>query len=187
MDEFEKVEKLRQRADVSYEDAKAALNEANGDLLDAMIILEKQGKAGKAGATGQKVEYFRDCEVDKYDPNCQNEKNDERRRKAKEDEEKFKSFCKDAWKKGNDNDFVMKRKDQTYIRIPVWIFILILIFTFHITLPVMLVSLFFGCRYGFEGQDDLSKVNEVMNQASEAADKVKEEYFTKSDNNDKTE
>ena len=41
MDEFEKVEKLRQRANVSYEEAKKALDEANGDVLDA-----GQGKRG---------------------------------------------------------------------------------------------------------------------------------------------
>ena len=45
MDEFEKVEKLRQRVDVTYEEAKEALKQADGDLLDAMIILEKEGKA----------------------------------------------------------------------------------------------------------------------------------------------
>ena len=41
MDNLEKVDKLRERANVSYEEAKAAL-EANGwDLLDAMVYLEK--------------------------------------------------------------------------------------------------------------------------------------------------
>ena len=45
MDTFEKVEKLREKANVTFEEAKAALDEANGDLLDAMILLEKQGKA----------------------------------------------------------------------------------------------------------------------------------------------
>ena len=44
MDNFEKVEKLREKANVSFEEAKAALEESNWDLLDAMIVLEKQGK-----------------------------------------------------------------------------------------------------------------------------------------------
>ena len=42
MTEFEKVEKLRERANVSYEEAKEALLASEGDLLDAMIYLEKQ-------------------------------------------------------------------------------------------------------------------------------------------------
>ncbi|MDR2615905.1 MAG: ubiquitin, partial [Oscillospiraceae bacterium] len=41
---LEQVEKLRERANVSFEEAKAALDEADGDLLDALILLEKQGK-----------------------------------------------------------------------------------------------------------------------------------------------
>ncbi len=40
---LEQVEKLRERADVSYDEAKAALEEANGDLLEALITLEKKG------------------------------------------------------------------------------------------------------------------------------------------------
>ena len=44
MDKMEKVERLREHANVSYEEAKAALEQANDDLLDAMVILEKQGK-----------------------------------------------------------------------------------------------------------------------------------------------
>ena len=44
MDKLEMVERLRERANVSYEEAAKALEEANGDLLDAMVILEKQGK-----------------------------------------------------------------------------------------------------------------------------------------------
>ena len=44
MDELEKVEKLRERANVSYEEAKEALEKSNGDLLDAIVYLERQGK-----------------------------------------------------------------------------------------------------------------------------------------------
>ena len=39
MDLFEKVEKLREKANVTYEEAKAALEKADGDLLDALATL----------------------------------------------------------------------------------------------------------------------------------------------------
>ncbi len=45
MENYEKVEKLRERANVSYEEAKEALEQNNWDILDAMIALEKSGKA----------------------------------------------------------------------------------------------------------------------------------------------
>ena len=53
---IEKVDKLVERADVSYEVAKEALEAANGDLLDAVILLEREGKLGpEAGQKRTKV------------------------------------------------------------------------------------------------------------------------------------
>ena len=44
MDKFEMIEKLRERADISYEEAKEILDRAEGDLLEAFVLLEKEGK-----------------------------------------------------------------------------------------------------------------------------------------------
>ena len=51
MVDFEKVQKLREYANISYEEAKKALEEANGDMLEAVINLEKQNRI-KAPETG---------------------------------------------------------------------------------------------------------------------------------------
>ena len=45
MTELEKVEKLREKANVSFAEAKEALDNTGGDILDALIYLEKQGKS----------------------------------------------------------------------------------------------------------------------------------------------
>ena len=49
---LEQVERLREKANISYEEAKAVLEEAGGSLLDALILLEQRGKihsdAGKS-------------------------------------------------------------------------------------------------------------------------------------------
>ena len=71
----------------------------------------------------------------------------------------------------------MRRHDEVIIRIPVWALVVILLLTFQVTLPLMLISLFFGCKYGFEGKDDLSKANDVMDQVSETAERFKDEMF----------
>lgn len=44
MEKLEKVELIREKCGVSYEDAKAALDACGDDTLDAIIWLEKQGK-----------------------------------------------------------------------------------------------------------------------------------------------
>ncbi|WP_442870577.1 hypothetical protein [Clostridium sp. Cult2] len=41
---LDQVEKLRQRANISYDEAKAALEETNGDILEAIINLEKENR-----------------------------------------------------------------------------------------------------------------------------------------------
>ena len=42
MDRLEMIEKLRERADISYEEAKDILDRAEGDLLEAIVLLEKK-------------------------------------------------------------------------------------------------------------------------------------------------
>lgn len=49
---LEQVEKLREKASVSFEEAKAALEACNDDLLDAIIWLEKRGKVNAPVAGG---------------------------------------------------------------------------------------------------------------------------------------
>jgi hypothetical protein len=47
---IEQVEKLMERTDISYAEAKTALEAADGDILEAIIALEKAGKT--ANQTG---------------------------------------------------------------------------------------------------------------------------------------
>jgi hypothetical protein len=173
MDEFEKVEKLRQRADVSYEDAKKALEAANGDLLDAMIYLEKEGKTANTMSNGEIV--VSSVVVD-------GEEKKSHKKNSSENGEKFKEFCKTSWKKGNENFFVVTHKSNVIIKIPVWAMIVLLIFTFHVTLPVMLISLFFGVRYSFMGEADFDTLNKAMDKAGEYVDNVKEEFSGNKEN-----
>jgi len=54
---IEKVERLMDRADVGYEVAKEALEAADGDLLEAIIALEKDGKFGPNAGRGRQASY----------------------------------------------------------------------------------------------------------------------------------
>ena len=50
-DKLEQIERLRERAKVTYDEAKHAYEAAGGDLLEALILLEKQGKVKPPRAT----------------------------------------------------------------------------------------------------------------------------------------
>lgn len=165
MDTFEKVEKLREKANVSYEDAKAALEEAGGDLLDAMILLEKQGKTESRKETYSTKDECTDIVAV-----------DAPERKEKKRGNAFTDKLKALWHKSCENYFVVEHNDETIINIPIWVFILILVFTWHVTLIAMIVALFFGCKYSFRGVAEMKTANDVCDKVSEAADKVKEEY-----------
>ncbi len=164
MDTFEKVEKLREKANVTFEEAKAALDEANGDLLDAMIILEKQGKAEERKESYSTKEDASLMVVDGEEP------------REKKHGNAFTDKLKALWHKSCENYFVIEREDKTILNIPIWAFIIILAFTWHVTVVVMIVALFFGCKYSFKGAAEMKFANDVCDKASEAADKVKEEY-----------
>ena len=56
---LEQVEQLRQRANVSYEEAKDALERCSGDMVEALIYLEKQNKV-RGGNYNSSVDGFGD-------------------------------------------------------------------------------------------------------------------------------
>lgn len=168
MDMFEKVEKLKEKANVTFEEAKAALEEANGDLLDAMIILERQGKTESHKESYSTKEEtagsYELAEVKKVE--------DKKENKGRAFTDKIKSL----WHKSCENYFVVEHKDDQLIKIPIWVFILIMLFTWHITAIILVVGLFFGCRYSFKGQAQMKMANDVMDKAADVADKVKDEF-----------
>ena len=74
MDIFEKVEKLVEKAGVSYEDAKAALDKAEGDLLDAMILLEKEGKAKAPEQSSYSTKYDQQAQYVSVEETVENDR-----------------------------------------------------------------------------------------------------------------
>ena len=54
---IEKVEKLMDKADVSYEVANEALEKAGGDIIEAIISLEKEGKFGPMAGRNAQASY----------------------------------------------------------------------------------------------------------------------------------
>ena len=172
MVEFEKVEKLVQKTNVSYEDAKIALEAANGDMLDAIISLEKQGKVNgpqqTTYTTGPEATQYRDVPAAVAQTNNKSE---------------GKNFFKDlgaAIKRGFqytvDNSVRVIKKDQEIMKLPLWLTIIMLLAAWELIIIVVIVSLFFDCRYTLVGKDDTDQVNKVMNQATDFAGKVKDSW-----------
>lgn len=173
MDLFEKANKLREKANVSFEDAKAALEEANGDMLDAMIILEKQGKT----SAPENETYSTNYEDNKQLPiEVEAVEGEEMNDKKNKGENEFVRKLKALWKKSCDNFLIIERKEERILKLPLWLFVLLVIIGIHVVPILMVISLFFGCHYSFKGVDEMKTANSVMNKADEAAQYVKDEF-----------
>lgn len=160
MTNFEMVETLRQHANVSYEEAKQALEETNWDMLEAMVLLEKQGKVkNSAGGTY----------TTRQEPQPEKKEGQFKSAMARLGETLIRLI-----KKGNVNFFQVYRKNKLQFEIPVTVLILLVAFCFWVAIPLLVIGLFTDFRYSFRGPDlGKENINDAMNKASEFAENIK--------------
>ena len=182
MDEFEKAERLRQCADVSYEEARDALKACGGDILDAMVYLERLGHRRNFGnASGPRPEGRADHRgADSYRGAGEYRRGTDSYRGAGEYRretgyegptflQSLGNLLGTAIRKSMENYLVVSHEGVVKFRISIFAFaILLMIFSAGL-LIAMGVSLCFGVTYSFVGKDDLSRVNEVIGNAGNRA------------------
>lgn len=156
MDHFEMVEKLRQKANVSYEQAKAALEASDWDILDALVLLEGEGKVkSEEGAFTTEEKKFESETKTGHD--------------ARNVMKKIGEFIKKVFDVGNRNTFIMSRGGDQKLTLSLTALALLILFLSPEILIVLFVLLFFGFRYSFAGPDLNKKVNDAMDKAADAA------------------
>jgi hypothetical protein len=164
---IEQVEKLRKYTGVTYAQAKEALESTDGDILEAVILLEKQQKIQPQSTTETKAE-----EKSKGD--------DVSGKKTKDSEvnETFKDlgrFLKDLLHKGNTNHFDVIKDKKVVMMVPMTLFVLLILFAFWVMLPLLVIGLFFGYGYRFSGSDlEKTQVNEAVEKVSDVTLKAGE-------------
>ena len=166
MTNLEMVETLREKANVSYEEAKTALEASNWDLLDAILLLESEGKIPVESASHS-------TRAEELPP-------EEEPKKHKGFHEGmrwlFRSFGK-LLRIGNTNQISVSRNDRELFSLPVTVFAVLLLCSVWTILIAMLISLFFGVRYAFRGPDlGKESINRVMDRAGDMAENAKEEF-----------
>lgn len=185
---LEQVEKLREKAvGLTYEEAKALLEQTDGDLLDALILLERQGRTAPGGGyfttrpggeEGDRpeapphAEYWRRVHGDPKNPHG-------RHVWAFECKD-WRGWLRELWsafvnilRHSTENQFEVWRKGQMMTSIPLLILVILLIVAFWISIPLLLGGLIFGCRYRFSGPDlGKDSINEVIGSVSKTVDDV---------------
>lgn len=177
MTTLENVEKICAMANISYEEAKAVLDAANGDLLEAVISLEKQGQIQAPNGGG----YFnseKTADSKEVPPHANANENHHNNNKS---ENSFGASVKKAGQfllkvihKGNINSFEVYNGREVKASFPVTVLALLTIFAFWVTIPLIIIGLFFNLRYRFMGPDFTSNtINNAMNSAADAAENLK--------------
>jgi len=143
---LELIEMLRERAHVSYEEAREALEKCNCDVVEALIYLEKQDKI--------KTPQNESC--------CKSSG--------------FWATVKKLVKTCNVTKFIISKNGSAIIDLPLTIVILITIIVPPLTLLGLLAALFTGHKIRLEkpGCEDL-KINKTLEDISAAASKVSEQ------------
>lgn len=184
MTNLEQVEKLRERTNLSYEEAKKVLDEVDGDILEALMKLEKEGKVKSpekgSYSSAQKEEEFHQEKKQYYTP----PDNDGVR--FSQVLKKIGRFCGKILKKGNTNFLEVRRFDHTIIQLPLTVVALLVIIAFWAVIPLMIIGLFFNCRYVFVGKDiETTSANKAMNKVADTADNIKTEVMKDDEVNNK--
>ena len=152
MDHYEMVESLRAKANVTYEEAKAALEASDWDMLDALVLLESEGKVNGAPEFTTK------------------EKTDEARktiRNGKGSLSKLGAWISKMITLGNQNQFVISRKGSELVAMPLTVMALLTVLVWPFALIVLFAGFFLGTRYAFRGPDINATVNDFVNKAQE--------------------
>jgi Translation elongation factor Ts len=155
---IEMIDELRARVDVTYEDAKEALENSQGDILEAIIYLERNNKI--------------------------NSKKEEFKEEQKEEQDGFtKAVCKviswskNVFRKGNSNHLTIMKNDNVILRLPLTVVVLVVVLAPYISIPLLLLALFSGHKIRFNGDDiEKTRANDTMDKVSNAAENIKSEF-----------
>lgn len=171
---LEQVEKLRGYSGASYTDCKEALERSGGDLLEALLDLERQGKSATAGKGGSYTTQPGAANPPSGGPAASTAPAVKKSGpKARPDWEKtlraFLDSFINIFRRPSANRLEIWRGDTLFSSAPVAVLIIMAVFAFWIALLLLVVGLFLGCRYRFAGPDvGWEGVNDVLENVSEA-------------------
>jgi len=186
MTELEKVEKLREKAAVTFSEAKEALDNSGGDILEAIIYLENQGKVMAPSSGG----YYSGADMPVQTELSTNVNENYTNNKGSGEEftdlmKRFGAFCLKMFNKGLSNSLEASKNGQHLFSCPILIVVLLVACFFWVTIPLFVISLFCGFHYRFSGADlGRDSVNAVMDSASNVVDDVKRSFSENSNKNE---
>ena len=169
MDAFEMTEKLREKANVSYEEAKAALEANDWDMLDALVYLEsrfstsaqdqQEKETPNAGRSfGSEAEYT-------------TRRQKTRKRVTVEATprgflKRLGDFLRESIDRGNHTYFEIYDRGELFAELPLTALLPLMLWNFRLMLFALLVGLFLGAKYRIGGGSIENGANRMMDRAA---------------------
>ena len=177
MEKLKLVDKLKNKANISYEEAKDALEKSNWDMLEAMLYLEAHGKVQKPSIsifyTNESKESYNENGEEVNLKKDTNENNFENKNSF---EGVFEAICK-AIDTCNNIFIEIIRNSRVILKIPFTVLIVLLFFAFWIVIPLMIIGLFFNMEFLVSSKKiDVDTINKVFKETSKVVKDVKGKF-----------
>ena len=154
---LEMAERLKEKANVTYAQAKEALEYSGGNMLDALIYLEEKGAIPRQENAYYSTKSETPPPSSPADP-------------PHADKKGAKWFFHTLRRWLIDNELEIWRKGQPITALPVLILLLLLCCVPYVTIPVLILGLFLGFRYRFSGPDlEREDLNSMMGSVADTA------------------
>ena len=143
------VERLHEKANISYTDAKDALERSGWDMLEALVLLEREGKIAPLTASTTSSDDGNSYEkvtatASRKDSNFHEAMNGVR--------EKLRKLFDDSLA----TDFVVRRQGKEVFRLQVLITLILCICLWEPIIAALIIGLICDCRYSFDRRKDVS-------------------------------
>lgn len=169
MERYEMAELLSKKANVSLEEARQALAENEWDILDAMVALERRYKTAVEPVTVDRTaggeEYTEPQPV----------------KSAPKKEPVFTNGFATIWhyikrlaRLSVETNFTILHRGKPLLSVPVLVLVLLLVCCFWVVLPLLVIGLFVGCQYHFEGKGAADAANRVMDKVGDVVENIKD-------------
>ncbi len=127
---LEKIDMLMERANISYKEAKDALERFDGDMVEALIYLEDAQKTGPRARDSREYRHYRHAR-----PNgAQRPRND------------FFDDMKKFFDKMNKTSFIIGKKGKRVLDIPLTVAAIIILLTLPVSLILLILPYIFGYK-----------------------------------------
>ena len=167
---LEQVERLREKADVSYGQAKAALEYSGGNLLDALIYLEEQGVIPRPEDAYYSTKNEAPPPPPQELPVLQVKPEAKQAKQKKHKRRGVRHLLHWLRRILLDNELEIWRKGQPITAVPMLILLILVFCLPWIALPLLILGLFLGFRYQIAGPDlENDTINGMMDSAASTA------------------